>query len=319
MIARSTLLRTLARPGLLLGAALIVFACGDGGGGAAKDGFGRGGGDASMTGSVAPAPPMREEAASYDMKMAAAPDARDRPVDQPLPNAAQDTGAPQALIKTGNATVRIDSLELAVQRIRALASGFGGYVSDVSLQTGEAQAREGTLTMRVPAARFDTALASLAGVGKVEFVNVSTEDVGEELVDVNARLENARRLEQRLITLLTTRAGRLEEILAVERELARVRLEIERYEGRLRFLRARVALSTLAVTLREPAPLVVGNARGGRIIMQALRNSWHNFVRFVAGFIESLGVLIPLAVLGLVGYVIIRRRYPNRRPDPRRE
>src|SRR5205823_10851551 len=75
-------------------------------------------------------------------------------------------------------------------------------------------------------------------IGKLESVNVSAEDVGEEYVDVAARMANARRLESRLIDLLAARTGKLKDVLDVEQELARVREEIERYEGRLRYLKA---------------------------------------------------------------------------------
>jgi hypothetical protein len=74
-------------------------------------------------------------------------------------------------------------------------------------------------------------------------------------------MENARRLETRLIDLLATRTGKLKDVLDVERELARAREEIERYEGRLRYLRAHATLSTLTISLHEPLPVV---GRAGR-------------------------------------------------------
>ena len=83
-----------------------------------------------------------------------------------------------------------------------------------------------------PSARYDDALGSLGPLGKVETATTNSEDVGEEFVDVRARVANARRLEDRLVGLLATRTGKLPDVLAVERELSRVREDIERYEGR---------------------------------------------------------------------------------------
>ena len=83
---------------------------------------------------------------------------------------------------------------------------------------------------------------------------MTAEDVGEEFVDVSARMENARRLEQRLVTLLASRTGKLSDVLAVERELARVREDIERYEGRLRYLRAHAATSSCRSKCTSPTP-----------------------------------------------------------------
>ena len=120
-------------------------------------------------------------------------------------------------------------------------------------------------------------------------------------MDVTARVTNARRLEERLITLLSTRTGKLDDVLHVERELARVREEIERYEGRLRYLGSRVATSTLTVTVHEPAP-IIGNAPGANPISRALRRAWQNFVGLIAALIASLGVVIPLALVGLAAW-----------------
>jgi hypothetical protein len=106
---------------------------------------------------------------------------------------------------------------------------------------------------------------------------------------------NSRRLEDRLVTLLATRTGKLQDVLSVERELARVREEIERYEGRLRYLRANVSVSTLAVTISEPMP-VVGEP-GSNVVGDAFKQAWRNFVAFIAALIQSLGVLVPVAVI----------------------
>jgi len=213
------------------------------------------------------------------------------------------------IIRTGTASIRIDSLEPALANVRALAARVGGYVANTDVQAGTAQYRQATLEVKVPAGRFDDLVAGLQPLGKVESVNVTAEDVGEEFVDVGARVENSRRLESRLIDLLATRTGRLQDVLAVERELARVREEIERYEGRLRYLKSRTALSTLTIAIHEPLP-VVGDP-GSNVLVQAFERAWRNFVELLAGFIASLGVLVPLVLAGGTAVWGVRRR---RRP-----
>jgi hypothetical protein len=136
--------------------------------------------------------------------------------------------------------------------------------------------------------------------------STNAQDVGEEFVDMSARMANARRMEERLVTLLATRTGKLEDVLAVERELARVREEIERYEGRLRYLRTQVAMSSLSVTVSEPGP-VVGHP-GSNVVLEAFKQAWRNFVMVIAGGIEVLGALAPLIVLGMLGWLAFRRR-----------
>ncbi|HET6681071.1 MAG TPA: DUF4349 domain-containing protein [Gemmatimonadaceae bacterium] len=228
-----------------------------------------------------------------------------------------DQSMPQAtpmLIRTGHAAVRVDSLEPAMARVQALAESLGGRVANTSVQTGLGELRAATLDLRIPAARFDEAVAGVEPLGAVESVNVQSQDVGEEFVDVTARVNNARRLEERLVGILATRTGKLDDVLAVERELARVRGEIERYEGRLRYLSSRVEMSAFSVYLHEPVP-VIGPSAGAGPIGEAMRQAWRNFVALVAGGIASLGFILPVAVVVGVGVMLWRRRRADARPD----
>jgi hypothetical protein len=208
------------------------------------------------------------------------------------------------IIRSGTASIRIDSLEPALAQVRGLAARVGGYVANTEVQAGTAQYRQATLQVKVPAGRFDDLVAGLQPLGKLESVNVTAEDVGEEYVDVSARVTNSRRLESRLIDLLATRTGRLQDVLTVERELARVREEIERYEGRLRYLKSRAAMSSLSITVHEPLPL--GGAPEN-VLVRAFEKAWHNFVELAAGFIASLGVLVPVVLAGGTAVWGIRR------------
>lgn len=220
--------------------------------------------------------------------------------------------APAMVIRNGSATVEVDSLEPAIEGLRAMATALGGYVGNSRLTAGARQRRSATLELKIPAARFEEALTGIEPLGRVESVNSTAQDVGEEFMDVSARVANSQRLEDRLVALLATQAGKLEDVLAVERELARVREEIERYTGRLRYLRSRVAVSTFTVLLREPGPLITGPGTDS-VLMAAFKDAWRNFVRFVAGLIAFSGILIPsVALLFLVvfGWRRLRRRPP---------
>src|SRR6266700_2615850 len=212
------------------------------------------------------------------------------------------------VIRTGQASIEVDSLERAVSQVRLLAGRIGGYVANTTVQTGRSQLRSATLEVKIPADRFDDGLGGLAGLGKVESVNVNAEDVGEEFTDVTARMGNARRLESRLIDLLATRTGKLKDVLDVEQQLARVREEIERYEGRLRYLHAHAVLSTLTVSVHEPVP-IVGRA-GSSVIGEAFKQAWRNFVALVAACIRSLGIVIPIGVLATAAWLSVKRLLP---------
>ena len=261
-------------PAVLL---LTAGACGDGGSGARESSEAFAGTDAAVA---------EEAIMTADVRRAAQ-----------APREPQDAVArPRMLIRTGSATVEVEDVDAAVESVRAIVEGAGGFLSNVALSAGRDHVRSATLTMRIPAERFDETLAGLDALGTVESVHIGSEDVGEQYADLEVRIANARRLEQRLLELLSTRTGSLEDVLAVERELARVRVEIERMDAQMRSMRDRVALSTLSVTLHEPEPLF-SSGRGENVITRSIRQAGRNFVGFVGGFIASLGVLLPLAVL----------------------
>jgi hypothetical protein len=273
---------------------------------------------------IAPAPPTTASGAargrpgvlgrSADLAVEAPKDiAEGRPASAVRPGtlpqvSTQSISTASMVIRTGVAIVEVDSLDRAVAAIRGLAASLGGYVADVAVQGGRDQQRSATIQVRIPSARFDDAVGGLAPLGRIESVNVTAEDVGEEYVDVSARVANARRLEERLIALLATRTGKLQDVLEVERELARVREEIERYEGRMRFLRSRTAVSSLAITVHERVPVVAGY-RSTRVLANAFGEAWRNFIGFLAGFIALLGVLIPLGLIGAAIVFVISRAW----------
>ena len=243
------------------------------------------------------------------------------PPQEPGQGAAQgpaSTVLPTMIIRTGMASVQVDSLERGIAQVQALARRMGGFIANTNIQSGDYQVRSAVLEIKLPAARFEQAVSGLQPLGKVESVNVTAQDVGEEFVDVSARMANARRLEERLVQLLATRTGKLEDVLTVERELARVREEIERYEGRLRYLRTRAAVSTLTVTVHEPA--AIGQYPARNPILAAFGEAWRNFIDFVAGFIALLGTLVPMAVILFAALLILRRawrflRSREKKPD----
>jgi hypothetical protein len=226
-----------------------------------------------------------------------------------FPSQAQQPGG--MLIRSGHAQIEVDSVQAGIARVRRLAQETGALVANTTVQTGREQRRSASLELRVPSDRFDAVVNGLTPIGKVESVNVSAQDVGEEFVDLTARLANARRLEARLIELLANRTGRLSDVLTVERELARVRETIERYEGRLRYLQARVAVSSLTIEVHEPHPVVASHP-GENVIAEAFVEAWRRFVLITAGLIASLGIVVPVAALAFAAWLVGRRYWPPR-------
>jgi hypothetical protein len=267
-------------------------------------------GDVTATDAVSAAPPsapadQEDQAMRRGFEVAQSRQLKASPAANPAPQTAQLPDPSGMIIRNGHVVVEVDSLEAAIERVRAMALALGGSVGNVSMSTGDKELRSATLEMKIPSARFDDAMTGMSPLGKVEQSTATAQDVGEEFVDISARLANARRLERRLIDLLATRTGKLEDVLAVERELARVREEIERYEGRIRYLGSRVATSSIVASLHEKAPIVA--SPGTNVLGNAFLNMWRNFVRFIAGLIEALGVIIPVAAMGVAGYFAWKR------------
>jgi hypothetical protein len=218
--------------------------------------------------------------------------------------------ASRLIIRQGQASIEVDSLGPAMAELRRMVQRAGGFVADASVQSGRNQLRSATLELKVPASRFDELTEGLEPLGRLQFVNVGAEDVSEEFVDLSARVVNGRRLEDRLVELLRTRTGKLQDVLTVERELARVREEIERMEGRLRFLKTSSQLSTLSVNLYEPRPIVASHP-GRSVLGEAFKTAWRNFVSVLATGIASLGFVAPVLALGW-GVLVLARKYKSK-------
>ena len=166
--------------------------------------------------------------------------------------AGRETGqvAVRQIIATAELTIAAESVERAVIRARSIAADLGGFVEQLS-SAGGAEPPRADLTLRVPQPQFFPALERLESLGEVQFRTLGQEDVTAQHIDLSARLKSAMREEQSLLALLE-RSGSVAEILAVERELARVRAEVERWQGQRNFLERRVELASIRLTLLPP-------------------------------------------------------------------
>ena len=164
------------------------------------------------------------------------------------PNAAQ--AVDRMVIHNGNVSVSVEDVPVAVDQVRAIAESSGGFVEQLS-RTGEGPDQFATITIRVPRAQFFTILDRIGALGEVRDEFVSSDDVTEQFIDLEARLRSATHEEARLVELLDS-AETVADLLVIERELGRVRAEIERLQGQINYLGNRVALSTITVSLFPP-------------------------------------------------------------------
>jgi len=154
------------------------------------------------------------------------------------------------VISSATVSIKVKVVEEVVAQIRTIAEGMGGFVEQLS-SSGAAGRQQASMTIRVPQDQFFTALERIEALGEVQSKNVGSEDVSEQFIDLEARLKSSLREEESLLSLLG-RSVTVSEVLAIERELARVRSNIERLQGQLNFLERRVALATIIVSLFPP-------------------------------------------------------------------
>lgn len=228
------------------------------------------------------------------------------PPGEPKPVGGDTASLPTMLIRTGQALVQVDSLEPAIAALEALARRSGGYVGNTAFMGGQENRRSAMLQIRVPSSRFHELQGGITSLGKVLSFNVNVQDVGEEYTDATARLKSKRQVEDRLLDLLRTRTGRLADVIELERALQAVREEIEATEGRLRYLRNQVGLSTMTVSLTEPGLQIA--EPGYHPIRDAFGRAWTNFINLIAGLVASTGWLIPLLVMLWGAWRLVIRR-----------
>lgn len=160
------------------------------------------------------------------------------------------------VIYTGNVVLEVDDFEAARRNVTAAVRARGGFVSDARARlhdTDEATYRTGVLVLRVPRENFTALMTSVEAGGTVLDSETSSEDVSDQLVDIQARLESLRTQRDRLRELYA-QANDTEAVLAVEERLSTVQTEIERLEARQASLERKVAFSTITVELREERP-----------------------------------------------------------------
>jgi hypothetical protein len=200
------------------------------------------------------------------------------------------------------------SFSKGVSRVTQIARSNGGFV----LESSSRDERSGTLTLRIPANRFDDAMLELRGLageldGEVEFQDISGQDVTAEFIDLGARLDILKDRRD-LLRDLQTQATSSAEILRFATLIDDVQLQIENIQGRLNFLRDQVAEATIKVEVRERdvAPEDPGANPENPSLTDSFELAVQGFLRIVGAIVVGLGYLIPLGVVALIGYGVFR-------------
>jgi hypothetical protein len=170
--------------------------------------------------------------------------------EEPAPTTAGPT-ANRKLVRNATAELEVASFEDAVQKITGFAAEDKGYVSTSSSEKQANGKLRGEIVVKVLPDNLDRFLPKLRGLGELKNQALTTEDVTKQYFDTESRMKNARLMEQRLIEILKTKSKDVADLLEVEKELGRVREEIETMQGELKFMDSQVQFATVTIQLSE--------------------------------------------------------------------
>jgi hypothetical protein len=235
------------------------------------------------------------------------------------PNAPPPEATSRKIVYTAEAQIVVEEFEKAERELAQLVKEHKGYVAQAETGGSSGSPRAGRWKVRIPVERFEEFLEAVAKLGVPQRISRDSKDVTEEFYDLEARLKAKKVQETRLLKHLEASTGKLEDILHVERELTRVRGEIEREEGRLRLLANLTALTTVTVHLQEIKNYVPPQAPTfGNTISSTFSSSLDALVNFGKGLVIAVVALAPwLVVLTAVGGPIglmVRARWRGRAP-----
>jgi hypothetical protein len=246
------------------------------------------------------------------------------PTVAPAPGSGYDaSGVPAAdrlVIRNQTLRIEVEAVAKAVDDIRAAAGKHSAIITDLQVASdddgylyrydeygataSDGAALRGWVTVRVPAASLTAFVDAVTALGTVKYQAEASEDVTQQHVDLSARLENLRANETRLREFFDA-AKKVDEMLSIERELSRVRGEIEAMEAQVAYLERQAAMATVTVELSEPRPIVRPEG-----VDWGFGDAITNGFRGAAGVIQLVIAFViataPLWLFGLVLFFIIR-------------
>lgn len=225
--------------------------------------------------------------------------------------------ADRKIIRNASLTMEVKSTSDMQHKVTSIAESHGGFVV-----TSEARQREDAdpekrtldikLVVRVPSERFGSALDQIRGLANtLREENVTGQDVTEEFIDLEARIRTQRALELQFLEIMK-QARKVEDALEVQRQIADVRTDIEKLEGRKRFLENRASLSTIVVTLEGPRQIVVNTTTFGRSLREAVAEGIDLGSAILLFLVRFVIIMVPVSVFVLLPLGLLFRYFVRR-------
>lgn len=211
------------------------------------------------------------------------------------------------IIKNGNLTLKVNSVDKASENISKIAKDNGGEVFSSNVYNYN-NIKSGTVTVKVPVVNFEKAFSEIKKVAAVVVQeSTSGEDVTEEYADLQGQLKNKQAEEQQFVNIMA-QAQKIQDILDVTQQLSRVRGEIEQLQGRIKFLNSQADMASIAVNLSEDSNITIADSwRPWQVIKDAVNSLIKKGQGFINFVIVLIITVIPVAVLYLLlAYIVYR-------------
>ncbi|MDD5083792.1 MAG: DUF4349 domain-containing protein [Candidatus Moranbacteria bacterium] len=234
-----------------------------------------------------------------------------------LPQTEDVAPAEKKVVKTGDLTLKVESVEKAMDQLRGIAAQFEGDIFSSSIYDAKTanSIKQGQATIKVSAAHFDEAMQSIKSIARVVVRETTNgQDVTSQYVDLQARLKNKQVEEESIAAILTRDSNNIDDVLQVTTQLARVRGEIEQLQAQMKYLDNQSDMSTIAVSFTEDTkigktdtdwrPLQEIKAAVNALI-KAGQGAISFLISFVIVVVPILGIF--LLIFGGILYVVVKK------------
>ncbi len=214
------------------------------------------------------------------------------------------------VIRNGDLKLECEKPDETQQRITFIVQNNGGFVVESKLSMSDVKFNERDIvemTVRVPADKFAETVDQIkTASGRIIQETVRGEDVTEEFIDIDARLKAKKALEHQIMEIMK-QTNNLAEALNFHRQLADVRVEIEKIEGRKRFLNDQASLSTIKISLQTPAVFTANTSGFFYRLSESFGEGLETALNFILGLVTFVVAIFPqIFLVGLPGYLIVR-------------
>jgi hypothetical protein len=214
------------------------------------------------------------------------------------------SGIDTKIIQTAYITIEVKDVPGSVETLKSLAAQKGGYISSTNVQNSYNNRLSGSVIIRIPATEFENTLTGVKALGTVKTVSTQGRDVTEEYVDLQAQ-KTSYQNQLAQYNEIMKKAVKVEDVIVIQQQIDRVQTELNRLEGRLKYLNSQIDFSTITVNLQEPEPV---GGQSGHNFISTINEGIAGFFGMIDAIIIIFFTLLPLIIVGGAGYGIYRWR-----------